>query len=786
MAGAAVVLAVIGLLLFMAIRVYAVRAADEAFDRVLAAAALSIADTVEIQEGDVTVDIPYAAFAILGTSRLNRIFYRVAAPNGGLVTGSPTLGLEVPQASTPEPRLHDSVYRGTPIRIAAVARYHAGTSGSGWVDVLVAETREARQQLAGQLTRNAVLPTLAVAFVAFCLIWLAVRRAFLPLGVVEADIRGRAASDLAPIRGPVPHEVRALVAALNEFMDRLGSTLDGLKRVTADAAHQLRTPLANIRAQSEVALDEAPDGSVRERLARIHANAVNASVLASQILSDATILHRLEAQPRAVVDLAATVQEAVRRIDPLQAHRLHLAGCHGGPVPVRGDAFVLREMVRNLVENALVHAPTGPVEVSLTCDAGEARLQVLDRGPGLDADLLERVFERFVRGDETTPGSGLGLPIARTVARACGGDVTLAPRQGGGLCSLVRLPLAGQRPRLPGGGTAIALVLPIVLLATLVPVHAALAQAKLSILGTAPAEQMAPLIAAIEANDPGTTVDYRAVLPTEAALGVIAVAAGASSPDILLLSSPDLAVQLANEGYVISHAAQPAGGGPPVHWRGEVFAVAADPSVIVVRKDSLPGPDVPRSRIALAQLLERAATRLSGRVGLVNIGIDSVSYVAAAQDSLRSPLFWRVTRGFGAAQVRIFDHAGELLQAMAAGELDLAYNVPLSAAQAAIARGAAVEIVVPEDYTVSVPWTVSIPNSAPNPFGARRALDLIVGRDGARALEAGGIGAGPPLTPGRTDSIRQTVALGPELLVFLDPLKRTRFLDTWIQLIVGP
>src|SRR5690606_9141783 len=125
-----------------------------------------------------------------------------------------------------------------PVRIAAVARYHTDAGGGGWVDVLVAETREARGPRGLQLTVNAAVPSLSLAVLAFVLIWLAVRQAFAPLRTVEADLRQRPASDLSPVAGPVPREVSALVLALNEFMERLNSVLLGLKNVTADAAHQ--------------------------------------------------------------------------------------------------------------------------------------------------------------------------------------------------------------------------------------------------------------------------------------------------------------------------------------------------------------------------------------------------------------------------------------------------------------------------------------------------------------------------------------------------------------------
>lgn len=274
------------------------RASDEAYDRVLGAAALAIADTVEIQDSAVFVDIPYSAFAILGTSQLNRIFYRIVAPDGSHVTGSPTLALDTELPSSATLHFSDSVYRGTQVRVASVGRFREGAGGGGWVNILVAETREARSALSTQLVFNALWPAIGAVIVGSALILLAVRRAFVPLRTLEAQIRARAASDLAPISGKVPREIQALVAALNEFIERLGSTLAGLKMVTADAAHQLRTPLTAVRSLAEVTLDDIPEGPIKRRMRRIHHNSVAASVLANQLLTDATVLHSLETKSR--------------------------------------------------------------------------------------------------------------------------------------------------------------------------------------------------------------------------------------------------------------------------------------------------------------------------------------------------------------------------------------------------------------------------------------------------------------------------------------------------------
>ncbi|MGB3815061.1 MAG: sensor histidine kinase [Shinella sp.] len=440
---------VIGSVLVLTVRTYARQAADEAFDRVLTASALSIADTVAIEEGTVAVDIPYSAFAILGTSRLNRVFYRITAPDGSLVTGSPTLGLDIPALRDETLQLHDALYRGEPVRIAAVQRYRADTvtGTGGWIGIQVAETREARRELAGELTLNGMLPAVAIALLAGGLILASVRSAFSPLRLIESNLRGRRPSDLSRIENEVPVEVSALVSALNDFMDRFCSVLDGVKRVTADAAHQLRTPLAAIQAQAEVALEEVESERVRRRLTRIHHNAREAGMLANRLLSEATTLHRLETQDRQVVDVGQAVHDALQMLNAESAYagpmQLLIQDRQQGAICVMAEPIALREMVRNIVENAFIHAP-GETVLSLFEREGSAVLRVMDRGPGIPDSAKGLVFQRFARTDRSTSGSGLGLAIAKDVAVAFGGTIAVADRDGGGLVVEVVLPIVSE------------------------------------------------------------------------------------------------------------------------------------------------------------------------------------------------------------------------------------------------------------------------------------------------------------------------------------------------------
>jgi two-component system sensor histidine kinase TctE len=767
---AALLFSLVGLVLFFLAQHLGQRAADEAFDRVLSAAVLSIADTIEIQDGTVAVDIPYAAFAILGTSKLNRIFYKIAAPDGMVVTGSPLLGLDLAPPSGPEMRLLDSTYRGSPVRIASVGRYHAGTGGldSGWVDIVVGETREAREELSRQLTFNAVFPAIAVAVLAFLLIGLSVRQAFTPLRAVENAIRQRAPSDLGPITGPVPQEAQALVSTLNDFMERLESALAGLKRVTADAAHQLRTPLTAIRALAQVASEEAPEGALKDRVDRIHANAVGATVLANQLLSDATVLHRLEMQIRETVDVAALVREVVDRLssgDECFAERL-ATSLPRHRVLVECDPVSAREMIRNLVENALVHTD-GPVEVSVVCHKATVDIIVADRGPGIPMDMRQRVFERFVRGNEARPGSGLGLAIVDAVIKGSQGAIKLEDRPGGGL--MITATLKRKLTDAPALLMTLALMVPLLALSILPPGPAFAQSAQIEIIGPVAHERMASTLLVLE--EAGIEINYTVARTSEIVSRL--EAASRPAPDLVILPAPDMAVWLANEGHGQPHYPFMAPDGEGVaHWRNEVFGIAWDPAVFVIRKSAFEASEIPQTRTALARLLEGSADRLSTQVGLVNIGIDQQSYTLAAQDSLRSPLFWRVARAFGAAASRIYDSPDEMLAALAEGRISLAYNVPLSAAQAYATEDENIQIIVPEDYVLALPWSALIPANAKRPDLAGMAIDLLLKSE-----------TGPALTAGASLTALQRVELGPELLVYRDSMKRTRFLDTWFQLV---
>ncbi|RIX99645.1 extracellular solute-binding protein [Aureimonas flava] len=806
---AATLLLVLAALVLVAfVRDYAERASERAFDRLLGASALTIAGAVQLQEGAVTVELPLASFAMFSGS--DRIFYAVEAPDGTNVTGYGDLSKGLPPEDDSEPTFADAVYRGQPVRVASAGRLVSTASGTGWATVRVAETLGERQALAREIFGNALLPVVALLFLALAILWFGIGRAFRPLLSLERHLRARAPENLAPVDLPVPQEAAQLVGALNDFMARLRSARERLEALVAEAAHEVRTPLASLRLQAEVARGERDPEALKAQVARIHEGAVQASQLVSQLLMDATISHRLDTAPAGATPVGAVVAEVVRRLDPDTAGRVGVRIEPGlAEAALGADRVVLREMLRNLVDNALTYS-AGPVEISVAALPGGAiGIDVADRGPGIPADEREAVFRRFRRGAAAagTNGSGLGLAIVRRAVEAQRGRIALEDRPGGGLLARLALPradgTAGPAGAAVGGGTrALASVALVLLLAlpvgaagaaeTVYPAPDGSRETRLSVLGATDTGLFAHLVRGFQDHRPDVTVVYQEgeTLPI-----FDAFAKGLSPPpDLMVSSASDLQVKLVNDGYARALDVPGAAALPGwAQWRSELFGFTFEPAVIVYDPDALAPEEVPRSHLELAELLERQAVRLAGRIATYDVARSGVGYMLASQDQSVSSYFWRLASAFGRAGVRLSGASPAILDGIERGELALGYNVLGSYAFARQAAGARIGIVVPDDYVLVVTRSMFVPVGARRPDLGEAFLEFALSTEGQSilagpaALGAVVLGAQGMWTAEHIAALGrgavQPVPLGPSLLVGLDRQRRARFLDTWMEIV---
>ena len=425
-------------------------AADSAYDRLLLASALAIADRVVVEGGELDVDLPYVALEMLSSTAQDRVFYRVTGPGETFVTGYsdlPVLPLENGLAAD-EPVFYDAAYRGEQVRVAILPRRVSEAGVSGMFLVQVAQTRGERDRLTRELVVGSATRFALLLAVVALVGWFAISRGLAPLARLDGAIRARSRTDLSPLEQEVPSEVRHLVGAINQLLGRLGTNIDAMQRFVADASHQLRTPLAALKTQTELALREDDPDAVRGALTRVHASTRRTSRLANQLLSLARVANGAQATlPSEPVDLGAIGRRvAADRVGDAMQRGIDL-GFEGATEQsiLIGDPTLIEELVRNLVDNALRYCSTGARVTVRVGGAGDgAALEVEDDGPGIPADGRARVFERFYRlPGAPTEGCGLGLAIVREVAESHGGTVTLGEgADGRGLNVRVQFPLA--------------------------------------------------------------------------------------------------------------------------------------------------------------------------------------------------------------------------------------------------------------------------------------------------------------------------------------------------------
>ena len=394
---------------------FSVEPAMDAFDHGLINNGVAVGDRIRVEGGQAFVDLPSAAQQVLRTDRFDRIYYLVLDAKGRRIDGEQDL--PPPQQQPADGMtVYDAQYRGEKIRAAALRV----PCGGELCTVVVAETTVKRQRLVREILLWNVLPELLLAGVALALMWRGVKRGLEPLAQLSEEIRARSPRDLRAIdEGQVPEEAKQLVGALNRLFGRVGEASLSQQRFLSNAAHQLRTPLAGLQAHAELALAQPVPEACRAELEQVHTATIRTARLANQLLALARAEPGAERHAESTdVDLKRVVEECANEWVHRALDREIDLGFDLAPAAVRGDAFLLREALVNLIGNAIEYTPNGgSVTVRTGVRDGAPFMEVEDSGPGIAQAERERVLERFYRAAGTAgTGSGLGLAIVREIA----------------------------------------------------------------------------------------------------------------------------------------------------------------------------------------------------------------------------------------------------------------------------------------------------------------------------------------------------------------------------------
>jgi two-component system sensor histidine kinase TctE len=373
---------------------------------------------VRVTQTEYRFDLPQAVEQVLRTDRFDKIYYRVMSPAGLEIAGDADL------PAPPGDRIaHDTQYNGNHVRVVSVQV----PCGRSTCTVLVGETMVKREHLMRELLLQSLFPDFLIALATLIIVWFGVKRGLEPLARLSDEIKARSAGDLRAIDAAgAPEETRPLVGALNGLLDEVSAASRKQQRFIADAAHQLRTPLAGLQAHTELALAQPIPESCRAQLEQVHKATIRTARLANQLLA----LARAEPGARsttAPVDLKPIAEgEADDWLRQAMARDIDL-GFELESAPVAGDAFLLREALANLVHNAVNYSPRGGrVTVRTGRRHGDSFLEVEDDGPGISREQRDLVLERFYRMPGTPgTGSGLGLAIVREIAAGHGARLSI-------------------------------------------------------------------------------------------------------------------------------------------------------------------------------------------------------------------------------------------------------------------------------------------------------------------------------------------------------------------------
>jgi two-component system sensor histidine kinase TctE len=408
-----------------------------AYDRALLEVAIDIGRNIKRVDDQLYIDLPEAALQMLESRESGRLHFVVTRTNGEYVSGNPELPRSHGEEITDRVSYYDDVFRDRAIRVVVLRQPVQAGAGQGAVFIYVGERLMVRTESARQLLLRIMVPQALLIFVAVFIVWYAVGRALGPLKNLQRELASRSDRDLSPLpEAQLPEELSPLIRAMNELLARLSRVFESRQRFVADAAHQLRTPVAGIKTQTELALRQSPSADAQATLKQLYSATEQATRLVNQLLA----LARAEpgagrGQHAELLDLVALARDTTTEWVPRALEKNIDLGFDSplASARIEGDPFLLRELLNNLLDNAVRYTPVGGhVTVRVTSHPQGIALNVEDNGPGIPAEDRERVFERFYRVLGTgVEGCGLGLAIVREIALLHRGEASLSSGAGG-------------------------------------------------------------------------------------------------------------------------------------------------------------------------------------------------------------------------------------------------------------------------------------------------------------------------------------------------------------------
>ncbi len=414
---------------------------QEIFDNLLHTISQVILRDAVLSDGDLLTE---QLLETLTDSLNDQIFYQVRDESNALFVGysNPPQIPEISEIRPYQPIYFDSVYRDQSVRVIYSREFISSMDTPGWVDIYVWQTQVGQRQLLLELASDAFVTMIIMLISTGLIVWFGVQFGLKPLLELQSAIRKRSADDLSEIKREVPKEVSSLLSSMNNLFSQLRKAFTEKDDFIANAAHQLRNPIAGIQSQAEAAERSKTLEAMKLRVKDVAKAAKQTSRLTQQLLSMEHISQRSIKSEFKDVDLVKITQEVLTKF-ALRADKqkvnLSLDSAEQS-IRITGSETYLGEAIDNLIDNALLYGcPNGGViHVELKLEDHSAVLVIKDNGNGIKAELIDSVFDRFFHDSESSnTGSGLGLSIAKTVIELHDGKLNLNSDNNGTSLSIV-------------------------------------------------------------------------------------------------------------------------------------------------------------------------------------------------------------------------------------------------------------------------------------------------------------------------------------------------------------
>lgn len=420
--------------------------AKQSFDKSLTILTLAIMGQSEELAGD---SLSENTLELINDSMGDVFFYHIVAPEGGFITGyssAPQTDIATADLASGRPYLFDDTYKGIPVRAAFFRQYIDNSVYQGWMELTVWQYLDKQRELQNTLFIRSISRLSILVALTCIILWFGVRYGLLPLTALEAAITQRSIQDLSPIKRAVPHEVKSIVEAMNDLFSRLASAIKRRDAFLGNASHQLKTPLARIQNQAELAIRANTSDKKIEHIKGVMDLTKQTSRLTNQMLS----LLRAEsesllAREHRQLEISELTKNVVEHYAPdiVRNHRELVFEEPEQPLYIKALPILLTEAISNLIENSIAYSyPQSPITISVQSKNSFAEVRVIDSGPGISREYQDEVVQRFYRVPGTkADGCGLGLSIVKEIVTIFSGDVFFEGPDNTSFCIGIRLPL---------------------------------------------------------------------------------------------------------------------------------------------------------------------------------------------------------------------------------------------------------------------------------------------------------------------------------------------------------